>query len=190
MEARIGCVFLLLNLISIEGINKLVSNMKDSSHKKFFSETNPHIAYNKETRFRKAKKILSVLDDYYSENLNNLSILDVGCSSGIIDNILSERFERLVGIDIDDKAVSYARDNFESEKLKFFIQNGMEMEFHDEEFDVVLCTHVYEHVQDAFRLMSEIRRVLKIGHQQFFYRESILQEFLATSLNQRQLPVH
>ena len=38
-----------------------------------------------------------------------------------------------------------------------------EMPFRENQFDVVLCNHVLEHVNDDFQALSEIRRVMKPG---------------------------
>jgi len=47
----------------------------------------------------------------------------------------------------------------------FAIASGEALPFQDESFDVVVCNHVYEHVDNAACLISEIRRVLKeAGH--------------------------
>lgn len=71
--------------------------------------------YDIATREQKAKKIISVLSDYYSGGLERLSLLDLGCSTGIIANSLSKKFGRVVGIDIDKTAIKYANENFRSE---------------------------------------------------------------------------
>ena len=38
-----------------------------------------------------------------------------------------------------------------------------QMSFESDKFDVVLCNHVLEHVDDDIKAMSEIKRVLKPG---------------------------
>ena len=48
--------------------------------------------YDPNSRTRQAKKILAVLTDYFgSKKLKGLSVLDVGCGSGLIDVYLAPR---------------------------------------------------------------------------------------------------
>jgi len=128
-----------------------------------FSDFHRNSMYDILTREQKAKKIISVLNDFYSGGLEGFSLLDLGCSTGIIANILSKKFGRVVGIDIDTSAIKYANENFRSENLEFTIGDAMCTGFTDESFDVIVCAHVYEHVPDASLLLSEINRILKPG---------------------------
>ncbi len=113
-------------------------------------------------RTQKALKILSILNDYLkNENIKQMSLLDVGSSTGYITNILSKNFSNTIGIDIDEKGVHFAQNFFLNENLTFLNQDSMNIQFPDNTFDVVNCTHIYEHVPDSKRLMSEIYRVLK-----------------------------
>ncbi len=117
--------------------------------------------YDVEMREQKAKKMLSVLDDHYSGKLETLSLLDIGSSTGIISNVLSERFGSVVGVDIDEQAVGYAKKAHLPDNLRFSIQDAMNLGFPDQSFDVAICAHIYEHVPDSRRLLSEIHRVLR-----------------------------
>ncbi len=56
----------------------------------------------------KAMTMISVLSEGCDTPLNNLSVLKVGGSAGIIDEYLSRYFGQVTGIDIDDKAIAYA----------------------------------------------------------------------------------
>lgn len=114
-------------------------------------------------RQRKAMTMISVLSDSIDRPLDTLSVLNVGGSAGIIDEYLSRYFYRVTGIDIDEKAILYAKNNFQKEGLLFEIGDAMDMKYESNSFDVVVCSQVYEHVPDANTLMSEIFRVLKPG---------------------------
>lgn len=118
--------------------------------------------YDYEGREKKAKTIIAVLSDHYSTDLNHLSALDVGCSTGIITNLLASYFQNIIGMDIDEPAVKFARKKFKRQNLEFMKGNSLDMDFPDSFFDVVICAHIYEHVPDAKLLMDEIMRVLKV----------------------------
>jgi SAM-dependent methyltransferase len=50
----------------------------------------------------------------------------------------------------------------------------MDLPFPSDEFNVVTCTHIYEHVPDAQRMLDEIFRVLKPGGLCYFAAENRL----------------
>ena len=120
--------------------------------------------YKHQGRERKAKTILAVMQDFLGQTpLPSLSLLDVGSSTGIIDNFLVDHFFKVTGIDIDKEAIQYAQKTFKKDNLQFMVDDLMDMSFPDNTFDVVVCTQIYEHVPDAQTMMSEIFRVLKPG---------------------------
>ena len=120
--------------------------------------------YKHQGRERKAKTILAVMQDFLGQTpLPSLSLLDVGSSTGIIDNYLADYFLKVTGIDIDKEAIQYAQKTFKKDNLRFMVDDLMDLSFPDNIFDVVVCTQIYEHVPDAQTMMSEIFRVLKPG---------------------------
>ena len=119
--------------------------------------------YGRQSRERKAKTIIAVLRDFFGTDFRSFSILDVGCSTGIMANYLSGYFGEVVGIDIDETAIQYARETFIRDNIEFNIGDAMDIRYPKNSFDVVICAHVYEHVPDANILMTEIHRMLKPG---------------------------
>jgi 2-polyprenyl-3-methyl-5-hydroxy-6-metoxy-1,4-benzoquinol methylase len=119
--------------------------------------------FNHEGRQRKAMTMISVLSEYIDKPLDTLSVLNVGGSAGIIDEYLSRYFRDVTGIDIDEKAVLYAKNNFQKDSLTLEIGDAMDLIYEQNSFDVAICSQVYEHVLDANILMSEMFRVLKPG---------------------------
>lgn len=118
--------------------------------------------YDKVARERRAKRVIRVFANYYGKTkLNKMMLLDVGSSTGIIDNVLAASFKKVVGVDIDTKAVAFAKKRFRKRNLNFNAMDSMKLSFNDNTFDAVVCMQVYEHVPDAKKLFKEIRRVLK-----------------------------
>jgi ubiquinone/menaquinone biosynthesis C-methylase UbiE len=114
-------------------------------------------------RERKAKTMVAVLEDFLNLPINNCRLLNVGGSSGIIDNYLACHFGSVIGVDIDEPAVVHARNNYSKSNLEFHVGDALNLSFPDNTFEVVICSQVYEHVPDAQKMMDEIFRVLVPG---------------------------
>ncbi|MDO8863366.1 class I SAM-dependent methyltransferase [Haliea sp. E1-2-M8] len=128
-----------------------------------YSELKPSV-FNLAERERKAVTLVRVCQDFLQrQDLSHLSVLDVGSSSGIIDNFLADHFGSVTGIDIDAPAMAWAQANFDKPNLHYAQGDAMQLAFASEQFDVVVCSHVYEHVPDARTMFDEIHRVLKPG---------------------------
>jgi len=120
--------------------------------------------YDRKSRIIRAKRMIKTLEDYIGKGkLSELSLLEVGSSTGIICNELAKRFKKVVGIDIDKDGVKYAKKKYKRRNLTFKIGDAMNTGFKNDVFDVVVCAQVYEHVPDDVKLMSEIHRILKPG---------------------------
>jgi ubiquinone/menaquinone biosynthesis C-methylase UbiE len=118
--------------------------------------------YDQESRQQKARRIIKTLETTLGgKRLKQLTLLDLGSSTGIIDNVLAPKFRLVVGTDIDKDAIKFANQSFKEKNLQFKVADAMKLNFPDNSFDVVICTHVYEHVPDASVLFKEIYRVLR-----------------------------
>ena len=112
--------------------------------------------------------MLAVLKDYMPKPISECDILNVGGSAGAIDNFLADHAKHVVGVDIDDGAIEHAKSTFGKKNLEFRVADALNLPFDDESFDIVICSHVYEHVPDPARMFEEIRRVLRKGGACYF----------------------
>lgn len=128
-----------------------------------YATLHSQIMYDQQGRERKAKTMVAIAQEYFADKeLSTLQVLDVGASTGFIDNYLASYFDTVVGIDIDSDAIAFAEKQFQNiNNLKFQLGDAMQLDFADNSFDFVLCTHIYEHIPDPEKMMTEIHRVLR-----------------------------
>ena len=123
-----------------------------------FSAHNDYV-FDLEDRRRKAKTIRCVLEEELG-SIDSVRVLNVGGGAGAIDYCLAPCVKQVISVDIDQQSMKHGAENFSQENLSYSVADGMKLPFIDNQFDVVLCSHVYEHVPDANVLMSEIMRVM------------------------------
>ena len=87
-------------------------------------------------------------------------VLDYGCNVGYGCKVLSSVTQRIVGVDVSEKAVEIARNQYGSEGVEFQVVDGVTLPFDDATFDLVVSFQVIEHIGDYESYLSEIKRVL------------------------------
>lgn len=112
---------------------------------------------NEDTRRIKGKKIAAVLKDFLGDRKIEF-LLDVGASNCIVLNEARKSLNPVIAIGADLDTSNFADAPKGTSPLT---ANAQALPFRDECVDVVICNHVYEHVQNSKILMEEIFRVLK-----------------------------
>ena len=118
--------------------------------------------YDLNFRQNKAKKTISILVDYLGDT-NHLSLLDIGCSTGIMTMEYGKQFQQVTGIDLDTNAIKYANKNNNLSNVSFVNAPIEENNFDEASFDVITCSHIYEHVPSDKELIRHIYKLLKPG---------------------------
>ena len=148
-----------------------------AEYQRDFSVLHPATMFDKAGRLQKARKTVAVLRDALERNGTEACearLLDIGCSTGILTRHYADFFGQVVGIDIDDGAVEWAGRNRNADNVSYRIGDSMDLPFPNDEFDLVTCTHIYEHVPNARRMLDEIYRVLRPGGICYFAAENKL----------------
>lgn len=121
-------------------------------------------AYDQPIRLR---RIARLLDGLYPAGLQGRMCLDIGCGTGDIVNLLSERGAHVTGIDISKLAIAAVRQRFRERPNVQFVAGAVEeVAFPAQTFDLITSVTVLEHVMDDERLgcaLTTLRTALRPG---------------------------
>lgn len=92
----------------------------------------------------------------------NEDILDVGCGDGKITALLSQLVDKghVVGIDISEKMIAYAKDKYKIENLNFEIKNAQEI-FYEKDFDIIFSSFALQWLDEVDSFFNLARRALR-----------------------------
>ena len=94
-------------------------------------------------------------------------IADIGCGSGEITSRLAARYPEagIVGVDILEGSVSYARRRYASLAPRVRFEQGDAFELHlpASQFDLVVCRHMTQAVPEPQKVLAELRRICRPG---------------------------
>lgn len=79
-------------------------------------------------------------------------VLDFGCGTGYGTALLGEVAASVIGMDIDEKAIQWARETHRNPKLNFEQRADLGRGFPPGSFDLVTCFEMIEHVDHAMQL--------------------------------------
>ena len=134
---------------------KVSNNIKDSYSNQY---ENSMIEWRKKAAYYKAKNIVEI-----SKNLQFDSVLEVGSGEGSILYWLSQMglSNNLYGLEISESGIDLTKSK-QIEHLKSIqLFDGYKIPFNDDTFDLLICSHVMEHVEYERVLLREMKRVSK-----------------------------
>jgi len=99
---------------------------------------------------------------YYRFFLDNISkgsrVLDIGCGIGFLAYKLSKKASVVNAIDIDQKAIQFAKKRFNNENIQYIYGDIMDFEF-KEKFDYIILSNVLEHIKERKKLLDRIKNM-------------------------------
>jgi len=116
------------------------------------------------------------------------NILDVGCGTGITLKYIVKfinKEAKLYGIDLDKNPLLIKDIEFKNCDI-----DKDQIPYEDNFFDVVISTHVLEHLKNPYNLFSEVYRVLKSGGHFLCVTENYTSILCPGSYNFYQDPTH
>jgi 2-polyprenyl-3-methyl-5-hydroxy-6-metoxy-1,4-benzoquinol methylase/glycosyltransferase involved in cell wall biosynthesis len=91
-------------------------------------------------------------------------VLDFGCGTGYGTKMLSEIADSVVGLDIDEGALEWARTNHKASNLEFIHSDTLGSELSDGHFDLIVCFEMIEHIEESLQkeCLNQFRRIMSI----------------------------
>jgi len=100
---------------------------------------------------------------FIKDDVDDKSVLDVGCGDGYGCAFLAEKAKFVQGVDYEPEVVLSAQKKYKANNLRYSAMNALKLEFKDQEFDIVCSFQVIEHIPEELipLYLNELRRVLK-----------------------------
>jgi ubiquinone/menaquinone biosynthesis C-methylase UbiE len=104
------------------------------------------------------------------------TVLEIGCGQGVGAKIIYRLFnpERYVGIDLDSKMISRARQKgSELRNAEFLEGDASNLAFPDDTFDLVVDFGIVHHIPNWADALAEVHRTLKVDGEFLFEELSV-----------------
>ena len=112
----------------------------------------------------RGEKLVESLISKWDLNSNNMArALDIGCGFGGLVIALSNHFNEVAGIEIEEDRVYWSKQR--APKAEIICRNATSLPWPNNHFDLIVSTDVFEHVpfNEQALIVKEIARVLKPG---------------------------
>lgn len=152
----------------------MICKYKEEQELLYTYENDIHILENNINSFKTGLKISPSLNqdnliniiNYLNIDLNNKSILDIGCGHGLVSLSLAKRFDcKVTSVDFSKKRIdrcNLLKDKFNINNVNFInndINIFLEKEYN--KYDIVIAFEVIEHLYNQREVINEIKYITK-----------------------------
>jgi SAM-dependent methyltransferase len=88
-------------------------------------------------------------------------VLDAACGVGYGSAELGKTAARVLGVDVNEEAVAYARSRYAAQNVEFEVMDLAALALDDASYDTVCAFEAIEHVSDQAAVLGELARVLR-----------------------------
>lgn len=112
--------------------------------------------------------IKNLICEHNKGDLHNLKVIDIGCGGGILTIPIARMGMTVHGLDPGEKNIEIAKKTSLEAQLNIeyhtdFLENITSLIEHKEQYDVVTCMEVLEHVQDYRLFLIHLCKLVKPG---------------------------
>ena len=151
--------------------DKPPSNIDEAEIAKF--EAMAPIWWDRRGDFKALHDINVLRLDYINQRapLAGKKVLDAGCGGGILSEAMAELGALVTGIDMGEAALGVARLHLRKSSLRVDYQQATAEQFaenHPDQFDVVTCLELLEHVPEPASVIAACKTLVRPGGDVFF----------------------
>jgi len=152
-------------------MDQTMSNVDHAEIAKF--EALAHRWWDRESEFKPLHEINPLRVNWIDEHISlaGKKVIDIGCGGGILSEAMAQRGAQVTGIDMGEAPLSVAR--------LHLLESGLEIDYRQitaeamaaeapEQFDVVTCLEMLEHVPDPASVIRACATLVKPDGQVFF----------------------
>jgi len=137
--------------------------MKDNEIKEFYSAlTFPGRYTNNDVVYHVPTTVNQYIDILYSNINDGDSIVDLGCGSGLITNILASKYKKskITAIDFCE-SIDYAKDYAKANDIHniSFVKKDILAVSESKKFDIVMCIGVLHHIPNFIKAVKKIKKL-------------------------------
>lgn len=135
--------------------------------KNFYSNFADHII---DKRLKSKHKLRRYVHQKQYESILNfvepeIRVLDAGCGEGVLAVLMAKKGAIVTACDISqpniEKSKIYAREEGVDDRIDFLVADSENLPFKDNSFDLVVSSHVLEHLPNFDKGLNEIMRITK-----------------------------